>query len=146
MLSSSESASPEHSSRSGSRRSTIGNSWQHGAEIVASSGGKKTEGAHKRPSRALLSNLQPVFPCGLMPVKHEMHSVSPPEFTTITHNNPLVERFLRWPMVVLLMIGGKCSLFASKLAHISGHLPSATRTRRAWRCWREATNSSNQWC
>jgi len=58
-----------------------------------------------------------------MPVKHEMPSVSPPEFTTLTHNNPLVERFLRWPMVVLLMIGGKCSLFASKPAHISGHLP-----------------------
>src|SRR5882724_4062032 len=62
-----------------------------------------------------------------MPVKHEMPSVSPPEFTTLTHNNPLVERFLRWPMVVLLMIGGKCSLFASKPAHISGHLPALTQ-------------------
>jgi hypothetical protein len=68
-----------------------------------------------------------------MPVKHEMHSISPPEFTTLTHHNPLVERFLRWPMVVLLMIGGKCSLFASKPAHISGHLPvtAAMRSRRA---------------
>jgi hypothetical protein len=62
-----------------------------------------------------------------MPVKHEMPSVSPPEFTTLTHNNPLLERFLRWPMVVLLMIRGKCSLFASKPAHISGHLPSRRR-------------------
>jgi site-specific recombinase XerD len=52
-----------------------------------------------------------------------MAPVSPPEFTTLTHNNPLLERFLRWPMVVLLRIGGNCSLFASKPAHISGHLP-----------------------
>ena len=65
------------------------------------------------------------FPWGLTPVKHEMPPVSPPEFTTLTHNNPHVERFLRWPMGVLLMIGGKCSPFASKPAHISGHLPGA---------------------
>ena len=89
---------------------------------------KRTEGAHKRLSRALLSNLQPVFPCGLMPVKHEMPSVSPPEFTTLTHNNLLVARFFRWPMVMLLMIEGNCSCFASKPAHISGHLPEG-RTR-----------------
>jgi hypothetical protein len=55
-----------------------------------------------------------------------MAPVSPPEFTTLTHNNPLLERFLRWPMVVLLRIGGNCSLFASKPAHISGHLPEIT--------------------
>src|SRR6266446_2562059 len=67
-----------------------------------------------------------------MPVKHEMPSVSPPEFTTLTHNNPLVERFLRWPMVVLLMIGGKCSLFASKSAHISGHLPAAPEVEQTY--------------
>jgi hypothetical protein len=58
-----------------------------------------------------------------MPVKHEMPSVSPPEFTTLTHNNPLVARFFRWPMVMLLMMEGNGSCFASKPAHISGHLP-----------------------
>src|SRR5215468_1325388 len=49
MLSSSESASPEHGPRSGSQHSTIGNAWQHGAEMVVSPGGKKTAGAHTRP-------------------------------------------------------------------------------------------------
>src|SRR5713101_9561353 len=62
-------------------------------------------------------------PHGLIRVKRERPSVSPPAFTTITHQHPLLERFLRWPRVVLLRIGGNCSLFASKPAHISGHLP-----------------------
>jgi hypothetical protein len=47
----------------------------------------------------------------------------PPEFTPIAHNNPLLEWFLRLSMVVLLRIGGKCSHFRAKAAHISGHLP-----------------------
>src|SRR5712692_9378730 len=55
MLSSSESASPEHGFRSGARHSPIGNSWQHGEKIFAS-------GAYERPRRALLSYLQLVFP------------------------------------------------------------------------------------
>jgi hypothetical protein len=28
----------------------------------------------------------------------------PPEFTTPAHNNPLLERFLRWPIVELLTL------------------------------------------
>src|SRR5215831_18094257 len=106
---------------------------------------KRTEGAHKRLSRALLSNLQPVFPCGLMPVKHEMPSVSPPEFTTLTHNNLLVARFFRWPMVMLLMIEGNCSCFASKPAHISGHLPPpeyGSAGARSWYQWHRLRDDS----
>src|SRR5215471_5457993 len=69
-------------------------------------------GAHKRPCRTRLATLQPVFPCGLMRVKHEMPSVSPPEFTTLTHNDLLPERFLRWPRVCCSGLGAT--------AHISG--------------------------
>ncbi len=47
----------------------------------------------------------------------------PPAFTPLAHNTPLQERFLRWPMGVLLMIRGKCSHFRAKPAHFSGHLP-----------------------
>src|SRR5262245_44607064 len=64
---------------------------------------KRPKERTKNQGRALLSHF-------LIPVKHEMHAVSPPEFTTLTHNNPLVERFLRWPMVVLLRIGGNWAL------------------------------------
>ena len=42
-----------------------------------------------------------------------------PEFTTTERGRWPLEWFLRWPIVVLLMIGVNCSLFASKPAHIS---------------------------
>ena len=72
MLSSRQSSAQDHGSRSGSRHATIGNSWQDGEDMCASSGGKKTAGANARPRQALLSSLQPVFPCGLMQGKREM--------------------------------------------------------------------------
>ena len=141
MLSSSESASPEHGSRSGSQHLTIGNSWQHGAEMVVSPGGKKTEWAHKRPRRTLLAHLQPVFPCGLMPVKHEMRAVSPPEFTTLTHNDSLLERFLRWPRVCCSRLGATAHLSGQKLLTFQGiyqwgctyQTPGGSCRRQSWK-------------
>jgi hypothetical protein len=47
----------------------------------------------------------------------------PPEFTKTVHNHPLLERFFRLSMVVLLTIEGKCSRLRAKPAHLSGHLP-----------------------
>ncbi len=42
-----------------------------------------------------------------------------PEFTNTVHNTPLLERFFRLSMVVLLTIRANCSRFTSKSAHIS---------------------------
>ena len=120
MLSSRQSSAPDHGSRSGSRHSTIGNSWQDGEDMCALSGGKKTAGANARPRQALLSSLQPVFPCGLMQGKHEMLPVSPPEFTTLTHNDSLLERFLRWPRVCCSRLGATAHLSGQKLLTFQG--------------------------
>jgi hypothetical protein len=46
------------------------------------------------------------------------------EFTTIERREPLQRLFLKQSMVVLLNIGGKCSLFRAKVAHFSGYLPA----------------------
>jgi hypothetical protein len=40
-----------------------------------------------------------------------------PEFTKTVHNTPLLERFFRLSMVVLLNIEGKCSCLRAKPAH-----------------------------
>ena len=48
------------------------------------------------------------------------------EFTTTERWRLPVERFLSWPMVVLLMIEGKCSPLRAKPAHFSGHLPAGS--------------------
>ena len=88
--------------------------------MVVSPSGKKTAGAHKRPRRTLLANLHPVFPCGLMPVKHEMPSVSLPEFTTLTHNDPLLERFLRRPRVCCSGLGATAHLSGQNLLTFQG--------------------------
>jgi len=88
--------------------------------MVVSPGGKKTAGAHKRPRRTRLATLQPVFPCGLMPVKHERRAVSPPEFTTLTHNDSLLERFLRWPRVCCSRLGATAHLSGQKLLTFQG--------------------------
>src|ERR671933_2236215 len=72
--------------------------------------------------------LQPVFPCDLMPVKHERHAVSPREFTTLTHNDPLLERFLRWPRVCCSGLGATAHLSGQKLLtfrviyHVAEHV------------------------
>jgi hypothetical protein len=47
----------------------------------------------------------------------------PPEFTKTVHNKPLLERFFRLSMGVLLNIEGKCSPLRATPAHFSGHLP-----------------------
>jgi hypothetical protein len=52
-----------------------------------------------------------------------------PEFTTTERGRSPLEWFLRRPMVVLLMIGVKCSHFRAKPAHISRHLPSRSSER-----------------
>src|SRR5512142_1887660 len=48
----------------------------------------------------------------------------PPAFTKTVHNHPLLERFFRLSMGVLLTIEGNCSRLRAKPAHISGHLPA----------------------
>ena len=59
--------------------------------------------------------LPPVFPCDLMPVKHERHAVSPRALTTLTHNDPLLARFLRWPRVCCSGLGATAHLSGQKL-------------------------------
>jgi len=51
------------------------------------------------------------------------------EFTTIKRRERLLEEFLKRSMVVLLMIGGKCSCVRAKPAHFSGHLPTDEERR-----------------
>jgi hypothetical protein len=46
-----------------------------------------------------------------------------PELTPVERCRPPTERFLRYSLVVLLMIGGKCSRLRAKPAHLVGHLP-----------------------
>jgi hypothetical protein len=46
------------------------------------------------------------------------------EFTKMMRNNPLLEWFIKRPMVVLLIFEGKCSCLRAKTAHFSGHLPT----------------------
>jgi hypothetical protein len=55
-------------------------------------------------ARTSVEPISPVFPYGPVQVKCEMHSVFPPEFTTIAHNKSLLKWFLRQSMVVLLNI------------------------------------------
>src|SRR2546426_763018 len=52
----------------------------------------------------------------------------PPEFTKTVHNNPLLERFFRLSMGVLLTIEGKCSRLRANPAHLWGHLPDKRST------------------
>jgi hypothetical protein len=53
------------------------------------------------------------------------------EFTTIECREPLLERFLRWSMVVLSNIQGKCACLRAKTVNVSGHLPLAHENN----CW-----------
>jgi hypothetical protein len=46
------------------------------------------------------------------------------ELTQMACENPLLERILSLPLVVLLKIEGKCAGLRAKSVHISGHLPS----------------------
>src|SRR5262249_48836702 len=126
MLSSSEPASPEHGPRSGSQHSTIGNAWQHGAEMVVSPGGKKTTGAHKRPRRTL-----PREPAARFPLWPEVGQARDALRLTARIYNSHAQRSTSGAVSqvdkgVLLRIGGNCSSFRAKPAHISGHLPPPT--------------------
>src|SRR5258708_40144334 len=75
-------------------------------------------------ARSYVEPISPVFPYGPVQVKCEMHSVFPPEFTTIAHNKSLLKWFLRQSMVVLLNIHANCLLFAPKSANPSRLLPA----------------------
>src|SRR5215472_10660804 len=55
-----------------------------------------------------------------MPVKHERRAISPPEFTTLTHNDSLLERFLRWPRVCCSRLGATAHLSGQKLLTFQG--------------------------
>jgi len=99
-----------------------------------------SDAAEKARSRTSVSNLQANFrrwrlmcPNASRPLFREIPVQKAggflPEFPTTERGRWPLERFLRWPMVVLLMIGGNCSLFASKPAHISRHLPLVRRER-----------------
>ncbi len=63
-------------------------------------------------ARTSVEPISPVFPRGLGPRKaRDALRAFPPEFTMTAHNNPLLERFFRLSMVVLLNIRANCSLF-----------------------------------
>src|SRR5438067_11185994 len=52
------------------------------------------------------------------------------EFPTPEHNTPLLWRFFRLSMAVLLILRADCSLFTSKPAHSSPYLPGGSVERR----------------
>ncbi len=64
-----------------------------------------------------------VFLRGQVPGKREMHAWLATRMHKTVSKRPLLERFLRLSMVVLLKIGGMCSRFRAKSDKVSGHLP-----------------------